>query len=58
MKSTLKALHESVPDVLMVAGIGALTYGASLIYVPAGWIVAGGFAFAFGLMIARRSGNS
>jgi 8-oxo-dGTP pyrophosphatase MutT (NUDIX family) len=56
MKQITKAVRDLVPDTLMLAGIGCMSYGAGLIYIPAGWIVAGGFAFAFGLLAARREG--
>jgi hypothetical protein len=56
MKQITKAVRDLVPDGLMLAGIGCMSYGAGQIYTPAGWIVAGGFAFAFGLLAARREG--
>lgn len=42
-----------VPDALMVAGSGSVAYGASLVYVPAGYIVAGLFLLAGGWLAAR-----
>jgi len=36
-----------------VAGAGAISYGAGLIYVPAGWIVGGLFLLAVGWMAAK-----
>lgn len=41
----------------MLAGIGVIAYGAAQVYAPAGWIVAGGFAFGFGWLAARRGGG-
>ena len=42
-----------LPDVLMVAGAGAVSTGAGLIYAPAGWIVGGVFALVAGVLTAR-----
>lgn len=42
-----------LPDVLMVAGAGAVSTGAGLIYPPAGWVVGGVFALVAGYMTAR-----
>lgn len=53
----VKTLIGLVPDALMLAGIGAISYGVAKIYPPAGWIVVGGFAFGFGLLAARRGGS-
>jgi hypothetical protein len=50
-----KALFELAPDGLMLAGMGAISYGAAQVYSPAGWIVAGGFALGFGWLAARRN---
>jgi hypothetical protein len=43
------------PDALMAAGAGALSYGASLIYPPAGWLVAGALALTAGVLAARKA---
>lgn len=53
-----KTLRGLAPDALMLAGIAAISYGAAMIYAPFGWIVAGGFAFGFGLLAARREGSA
>ena len=42
-----------LPDVLMVAGAGAVSAGAGMVYVPAGWMVGGVFALVAGYMSAR-----
>lgn len=42
-----------LPDALMVAGAAGISYGAGLMYLPAGWIVAGGFTLASGWLSAR-----
>jgi hypothetical protein len=57
MSSRLAVLSGWIPDVMIVAGIGAIAYGAAQVYAPAGWIVGGGFAFGFGLVAARRGGD-
>lgn len=57
MKKHIEALAalaaEWAPDAGMVAGAGAISYGAGLIYVPAGWIVGGAFLLAVGCMAAK-----
>jgi hypothetical protein len=58
MKQIKALATSSLPDALMLCGIASLAYGAAQIFRPAGWIVAGGFAFGFGLMLARRMGNA
>lgn len=58
LKKVLAAAAGLMPDALMLAGIGAIAYGARLIYMPAGWIVAGAFALGFGFLLARRGGDS
>lgn len=49
-----KIIRGLAPDALMLAGATAISYGAALVYAPAGWLVGGGFAFAFGVLAARR----
>lgn len=41
------------PDTLMTAGAGAVSYGASLVYHPAGFVVGGVFLLAAGVLLAR-----
>jgi hypothetical protein len=41
-----------LPDALMVAGAGAVSHGAGIVYQPAGWIVAGVFALVAGYTLA------
>lgn len=43
----------SWPDALMVAGAGAVSFGAGQVYVPAGWIAAGIFALVAGILGSR-----
>jgi hypothetical protein len=42
-----------LPDALMLGGAGATSYGARLIYAPAGWIVAGILMACMGFLLAR-----
>lgn len=58
MKRFTDSARQMVPDLLMFLGICLISYGAAQIYAPAGWISAGGFAFAFGFMAARRGGDA
>mgnify|MGYP000090022793 FL=1 len=56
-KAKLKALAARagglVPDALLVGGAGAVSFGAGMVYLPAGWIVGGLFALAVGWMAAK-----
>jgi len=50
---TLASLRSHIPDAMMALGVCAVSYGAWLIYAPAGYIV-GGLALAgFGVLAAR-----
>ncbi|MNY54435.1 hypothetical protein D3C86_1903100 [compost metagenome] len=42
-----------LPDALMAGGAGAVSYGASLVYQPAGFMVGGFFLLAAGWLAAR-----
>jgi hypothetical protein len=42
-----------LPDALMLAGAAGVSYGAGLVYPPAGWIVGGLFALSAGYLAAR-----
>ena len=42
-----------LPDALMVAGAGAVSAGAGMVYQPAGWIAGGVFALVAGWLTAR-----
>lgn len=51
----LKALAaEWWPDALLVAGAGAVAYGAGLLHPAAGWMVGGAFLLAGGVLGGRR----
>ena len=43
-------IRQAVQALVAVAGCAAITTGAALVYVPAGWLVGGGFALAAGLL--------
>lgn len=49
------AAARHVPDVLGAAGAAAISYGAALIYAPAGWIVGGVIALAVAVLCARKA---
>lgn len=51
---TASALAAQVPDALMAAGIGAISYGSWLVYVPAGIIVGGVLVLVMGVLAARK----
>jgi hypothetical protein len=50
---TAAELASWVPDALLVAGGVAVSYGASLVYEPAGYVVGGLFLLAAGWLTAR-----
>lgn len=50
----MNALKGWVPDVLMLAGVIGISFGAWLVYPPAGFIVGGAFLLAGGVLSARR----
>jgi hypothetical protein len=37
----------------MVSGAGAVSFGAGLVYSPAGWVVGGVFALVAGWLLSR-----
>lgn len=45
-----------IPDALLVAGAGALSCGAWMVYAPAGFIVAGLLLIGGGFLASRRAG--
>jgi hypothetical protein len=50
----IDGLKGNVPDALMLSGVAGISYGAWLVYAPAGFIVGGAFLLAGGVMAARR----
>lgn len=58
MIKKLKAVAaEWLPDVLMVAGAGCLSYSGWLVDPALGWASAGTFALCAGLLLAMRGGK-
>lgn len=53
MKKTLKTAAGVIPETLAGAGCVAISYGASMVYAPAGWIVGGILAIVAGVVMAR-----
>lgn len=53
LKTGAQAVAGWVPDALLAGGAGAVAYGSSLIYLPAGFIVGGILAAAGGFLLAR-----
>ena len=45
-----------LPDALMVAGAGGVSYGAWLVYAPTGFIIGGALTLAAGVLAARKGG--
>lgn len=50
----MNKLIKMVPDALIVGGAGALSYGAGLLHLAAGFIVAGALMLVGGVCVARR----
>lgn len=42
-----------LPDALMVAGAGAVSAGAGMVYLPAGWIIGGVFGLVAGWLTTK-----
>lgn len=53
LKAARASAAGQVPDALMAAGAGAVSFGAGQIYPPAGWIALGIFLLAAGWMGAK-----
>jgi hypothetical protein len=53
LKTARAAVVSNVPDALLLAGAGSLSYGAWLIYPPAGFLVAGALLLAAGVLASR-----
>lgn len=48
-----KLIQSMLPDALMTAGAAAVSYGAWLVYEPAGFIVGGALLVVAGVMAAK-----
>jgi hypothetical protein len=53
IKTAGRVCSSSIPDALMIGGVGSICYGAALVYYPAGYIVGGILAGAVGYFVAR-----
>lgn len=53
LQTAASAAAGFLPDALMLGGAGGVSYGAALVYLPAGYVVGGLFALAAGVMLAR-----
>jgi hypothetical protein len=49
-----RIVAELVTDLVGIAGAGLIAYGASLIYPPAGWVIAGAFLIAAAVLLSRK----
>jgi hypothetical protein len=54
----MKKLIKMVPDVLIVCGAGALSYGAGLLHPAAGFITAGLLMLVGGILVAMNAGRA
>ena len=50
----MKKFAVHLPDALAVAGVGSISYGAGLLHVAAGFMVAGGLLLALAYLAARK----
>ncbi len=53
LRTAASAAAGFLPDALMLGGAGAISYGAWLVYGPAGYGVGGLFALTAGVVLAR-----
>lgn len=51
----MKHLTDHLPDILMVGGAAALSFGSGLIHPAAGFIVGGMLTMAAGVLMARTA---
>lgn len=49
----MKQLASLVPDLLMVGGAVAISFGAWMMYAPAGYVVGGLLSLVAGVIMAR-----
>lgn len=55
LKSAAKRAGGWTPDALMLLGAAAISYGAGLMYLPAGFVVGGLLAIGAGYLSAKAS---
>lgn len=53
----VKALVKTLPELFVLSGCAAITYGVYQIHVPAAWIAGGAMAAAAGIMAAILIGR-
>jgi hypothetical protein len=53
MKGVTAVAGDWLPDVMLLLGAGLVSYGAYMIYAPAGFIVSGSFLILAGRLAAR-----
>jgi len=53
LKRATAAAADLLPDALLLIGAGLVSYGAYMIYAPAGFIVGGSFFILAGRLAAR-----
>lgn len=57
MRKIIQALPAVLPDALIVAGVGAIAFGAWLLHPAAGFITGGALMLAFGVLSAMKAGK-
>lgn len=59
LKATIKraagGLSDMLPDAMLIAGGGLVSYGAYMVYEPAGYMVCGAFLLLAGWFAARST---
>jgi hypothetical protein len=53
MKRLSAAVENSLPDALFLIGAGLVSYGAYMIYAPAGFVTCGLFSILAGVLAAK-----
>jgi hypothetical protein len=53
-----RAAAALIPDLLALSGAASISYGAALIYIPAGYITGGALLLVLGLLAARKASAS
>lgn len=48
-----RIIKDWLPDMLMLGGAGAVSYGVGLVYAPAGYVMGGAFSLAAGWLLAK-----
>lgn len=56
LAATQRAIAGNVPDVLLLGGAASVSYGAWLMYAPAGFITGGVLLIVAGVLASRGNG--